>query len=220
MRLLVIEDEQDLAKPLCKMLRDSGYAVDYAPNAEEGEEFLFATPYDALLLDVNLPKKSGLELLNQLRAKGSVVPVLMLTARDTTQQKIEGLNTGADDYLVKPFEYDELLARLQALMRRSNRRASSTIERGDLTLDTIAQSLYKKGKQIHLSAREFAILSILMENMGRVLNKQQIEEKLYSWDAELDSNAVEVHISNLRKKLGGDFIKTIRGLGYIVEKIT
>jgi DNA-binding response OmpR family regulator len=220
MRLLLVEDEMDFATPLCKLLRESDYAVDHAPNAEDAEEFLFTTTYDALLLDVNLPKKSGLELLNQLRAKGNMVPVLMLTARDTTQQKIEGLNTGADDYLVKPFEFNELLARLQALIRRSNRRASPTIQRGDLVLDTVARSLHKQGEQVHLSAREFVILSILMENIGRVLNKQQIEEKLYSWDTEHDSNAVEVHISNLRKKLGSDLIKTIRGLGYIVEKIS
>ena len=220
MRLLLVEDEEDFAKPLCKLLSESGYAADHAVSAEDAEEFIFATQYDALLLDVNLPKKSGLQLLNQLRAKGNTVPVLMLTARDTTQQKIEGLNTGADDYLVKPFEFSELLARLQALIRRSNRRASPTIQRGDLVLDTVARSLHKGSKQVHLSAREFAIFSILLENMGRVLNKQQIEEKLYSWDTELDSNAVEVHISSLRKKLGSDFIKTIRGLGYIVEKIT
>lgn len=219
MRLLIIEDEQALAKPLCKMLRNVGYAVDHAQSAEEGEEFLFGTDYDALLLDINLPKRSGLELLSQLRLKGSALPVLVLTARDTTQQKIEGLNTGADDYLVKPFQFDELLARLQALVRRANRRASPLICRGELTLDSAARTLLKNGKAVHLSAREFAIISILMENMGRVLNKQQIEEKLYSWDAELDSNAVEVHISNLRKKLGSDVIKTIRGLGYIIEKI-
>ena len=220
MRLLVIEDELDLAKPLCKMLRDSGYAVDYAANAEEGEEFLFAASYAALLLDVNLPGQSGLQLLQQLRARKNLLPVLLLTARDTTQQKIDGLNSGADDYLVKPFVFEELLARVQALIRRSNGRASSVIRRGNLELDGTAKTLHNNGKQTYLSAREFAILSIFLENMGRVLNKQQIEEKLYSWDSELDSNAVEVHISNLRKKLGSDLIKTIRGLGYIVEKIT
>ena len=220
MRLLLVEDELEFAKPLCKLLRESGYAIDHAPNAEDAEEFLFGTQYDALLLDVNLPKKSGLELLNQLRAKGSMVPVLMLTARDTTQQKIEGLNTGADDYLVKPFEFEEMLARLQALIRRANRRAAPTIHRGNLVLDTAARTLHKGAKAVAISAREFAILTVLLENMGRVLNKQQIEEKLYNWDAEHDSNAVEVHISNLRKKLGSDFIKTIRGLGYIVEKIS
>ncbi len=219
MRLLVIEDEVALAKPLCKLLRDAGYAVDYAETAEDGEEFLVSAAYDALLLDVNLPGKSGLQLLQQLRARKNLLPVLILTARDATSQKIEGLNIGADDYLVKPFAFDELLARLQALMRRANGRASSVIRRGDLELDSSARTLCRKGKQLPLSAREFAIFSILMENMGRVLNKQQIEEKLYSWDTELDSNAVEVHISNLRKKLGADVIKTIRGLGYIVEKI-
>ena len=219
MRLLLVEDEKDFAKPLCKLLHDSGYAVDHALSAEDAEEFLFATQYDALLLDVNLPGKTGLELLSSIRAKTSVVPVLMLTARDTTQQKIEGLNTGADDYLVKPFEFDELLARLQALIRRSNRRASPTIQRGNLVLDTSAKTLKNGDKPVTLSAREFVVLTILLENMGRVLNKHQIEEKLYNWDVEHDSNAVEVHISNLRKKLGSDLIKTIRGLGYIVEKI-
>ena len=220
MRLLLVEDEKDFAIPLCKLLHESGYAVDHAVNAEDAEEFLFSTKYDILLLDVNLPKKSGLQLLSQIRANGNAMPVLMLTARDTTQKKIEGLNIGADDYLVKPFEFGELLARIEALSRRYNRRASPTIERGDLVLDTVARSLHKNGKLVRLSARQFSILSILLDNMGRVMNKQQIEEKLYSWDTEPDSNAVEVHISSLRKKLGNDLIKTIRGLGYIVEKIT
>lgn len=219
MRLLVVEDEQDLAKPLCKLLRDSGFAVDHAQSAEEAEEFLFATAYDAMLLDINLPGKTGLEFLQQVRRSKNLLPVLLLTARDTTKQKIEGFNTGADDYLVKPFVFEELYARLQALIRRSNGRASTSITRGPLELNSAARTLRKKGKQVHLSGREFAILSILMDNMGRVLNKQQIEEKLYDWDSDLDSNAVEVHISNLRKKLGSDIIKTIRGLGYIVEKI-
>jgi len=219
MRLLVVEDEQALARPLCKLLRDADYAVDYAESAEEAEEFLFATPYDAMLLDVNLPGRSGLELLHTLRAKGNMLPVLILTARDTTQQKIEGLNTGADDYLVKPFQFDELLARLQALMRRANGSASPVIRHGDLTLDLSAKTLSKDGKQLLLRARELAIFSVLLENRGRVISKQQIEDKFYSWDMEPDSNAVEVHISNLRKKLGKDAIKTIRGLGYIVEKI-
>ena len=141
MRLLLVEDETDFATPLCKLLHASDYAVDHALNAEDAEEFLFSTPYDALLLDVNLPKKSGLELLNQLRAQGNTVPVLMLTARDTTQQKIEGLNTGADDYLVKPFEFDELLARLQALIRRSNRRASPS--RSNPTIHYISPEITK-----------------------------------------------------------------------------
>ena len=145
--------------------------------------------------------------------------MLALTARDTTKQKVEGLKAGVDDYLIKPFDLEELIARVQALLRRSNGRLTQDIKNGAISLDTAARTVHKNGKPVNLSGREFAILSILMENTGKVLNKQEIEDKLYGWDIEIESNAVEVHISHLRKKLGEQLIKTIRGMGYIVEKI-
>ena len=172
-----------------------------------------------MVLDINLPKKSGLDVLTTLRNQKSMLPVIALTARDTKDQRVEGLDSGADDYLVKPYEVDELLARIRALMRRSQGRAASLLVHGDITLDVAGKTASVKDKALPLSAREFAILYVLLQNAGRVMSRQQIEDKLYGWEMEVESNAIEVHISHLRKKLGDKLIKTIRGLGYIVEKI-
>jgi len=176
--------------------------VDLADTAEDAEAALDTTAYDLVVLDINLPGKSGLELVGDLRKRRKNIPVLALTARDTIKQKVEGLNAGADDYLVKPFDLDELLARLQALFRRSNGRQTPHIVNGTITLGPAARTVQKNGKPVNLSAREFAVLAILMENVGKVMNKQEIEDKLYGWDIEIESNAVEVHVSHLRKKLG------------------
>lgn len=219
MRLLLVEDDPMLGRAVRTVLRQSGHAVDLVESAEDAEEATATTEYDLMVLDINLPGKSGLDLLKQMRERKLNMPVIALTARDTLRQKVEGLDAGADDYLVKPFETDELLARIRTLMRRSNGRSTAQITHGDIMLDMVAKAASKKGRAVPLSAREFAILAILLENSGRVLNKQQIEDKLYGWDMEIESNAVEVHISHLRKKLGDSFVKTIRGLGYIVEKI-
>jgi two-component system response regulator QseB len=200
-------------------LTQAGPAVDLVASAEDADAALRTLPYGLIVLDINLPGKSGMDFVRELREKQQNVPVLALTARDTTRQKIEGLNAGMDDYLVKPFDLDELLARVQALFRRSKGRSTPQIKIGDLTLDSMSKTVWKADKAVTLSAREFAILAILLGNAGNILNKQEIEDKLYGWDIEIESNAVEVHISHLRKKLGEQTIKTIRGMGYIVEKV-
>jgi DNA-binding response OmpR family regulator len=220
MRILLVEDDKMMGQAVKIALSQAGYAVDLTRTAEDAEAALDTTPYDLAVLDINLPGKSGLDLVRDLRKRNKDIPVLALTARDTTKQKVEGLNAGADDYLVKPFDLEELLARIEALFRRSIGRQAPHIKNGNIILDPSARTVKKNGNAIELSAREFVILTILMENLGKVMNKQEIEDKLYGWDIEIDSNAVEVHISHLRKKLGDNLIKTIRGLGYIVEKIS
>ena len=218
-RLLLVEDDAMMGQAVKVALSQAGYVVDLIDTAEDAEAALDTTPYDLVVLDINLPGKSGLDMIKGLRSRKKDIPILALTARDTTRQKVEGFSAGADDYVVKPFDLEELLARLQALLRRSNGRLTHGIQNGEVTLDPAARTVQKNGKSIDLSAREFAILAILMENLGKVMNKQEIEDKLYGWDIEIESNAVEVHISHLRKKLGDQLIKTIRGLGYVVEKI-
>ena len=218
-RILLVEDDAMMGQAVKVALSQAGYAVDLIDTAEDAEAALDTTPYDMVVLDINLPGKSGLDMVKGLRSRKKNIPVLALTARDTTKQKVEGFSAGADDYVVKPFDLEELLARLQALLRRSNGRPASHIKNGTITLDPAARTVQSGGKPVDLSAREFAILAILMENIGKVMNKQEIEDKLYGWDIEIESNAVEVHISHLRKKLGDQLIKTIRGLGYVVEKI-
>ncbi len=217
MRLLLVEDDEMMGQAVKIALSQAGHAVDWARNSEDAEEVLRTTTYDTVVLDINLPGRSGIDLLKSMRKWPNNTPVLALTARDTTKQKIEGLNAGADDYLVKPFDLEELLARLHSLHRRSNGRTSQILERGTIACDVTAKTVSNHGKPVSLSAKEFAVLTILLENAGRIINKSQIEDKLYGWDFEVESNAVEVHISGLRKKLGGSTIKTIRGLGYIVE---
>ena len=218
-RILLVEDDAMMGQAVKTALSQAGYAVDLADMAEDAEAALETAQYDLVVLDINLPVKTGLELVRDLRKRKKDIPILALTARDTTRQKVEGFNAGVDDYLVKPFDLDELLVRIQALIRRSAGRTTATIENGEISLDPAARTVQKKGIPVSVSAREFAILTILMENSGKVLNKQEIEDKLYGWDIEIESNAVEVHISHLRKKLGEKLIKTIRGMGYIVEKI-
>jgi two-component system response regulator QseB len=218
-RILLVEDDLMMGPAVKVALTQAGYAVDLITTAEDAEAALGTAAYGLVVLDVSLPGKSGIELVTDLRKQHHDIPVLALTARNTTRQKIEGLNAGMDDYLVKPFDLDELLARVQALFRRSKGRATSQITIGDITLDSTSKMVWKNEQAITLSAREFAILSILMGNAGKILNKQTIEDKLYGWDIEIESNAVEVHVSHLRKKLGEHLIKTIRGMGYIVEKV-
>lgn len=219
MRLLLVEDDSMLGNAVQAALKQAGYVVDLAEDGESAEDALVTTPYDLMVLDINLPDKSGLEVLAGLRRRKNALPVLALTARDTTAHRVEGLDSGADDYLTKPFDLDELLARIRALLRRSGGRAEPVITHGELVLDPAAKAVTVKGKPVSLSAREYAVLAVLLEGTGRVMSRQQIEEKLYGWDMEVDSNAIEVHISHLRKKLGDSLIKTIRGLGYVVEKI-
>jgi len=217
MRLLYVEDDRDLGKATYMGLKEE-YAIDWFQNIADAESAINSVEYDMILLDINLPGTTGLEWLKKLRKQKSDIPVLLLTARDTIPQRIEGLETGADDYLVKPYDFDELLARIRALGRRRAKTFQSMIEYKDLKIDFSGNALFQKGKQIDLSPKEFEIFKILLEQQGRVLSKDQIAEKIYSWDDEFESNTIEVHVSALRRKIGKNYIKTLRGLGYMVSK--
>lgn len=218
MRILFVEDDDMLGKATAAGLAMT-HAVDWVKSAEEAREALQTTPYALIVLDINLPGQSGLDFLAAMRREGNTVPCLLLTARDAVNHRVEGLNAGADDYLVKPFDLDELTARVSALIRRSQGRASPLLVHRDVVLDVAGKSLEKAGRPVPLSGRELAIAEILLSNIGRVVSKAQMESQIYDWNSEdISSNTVEVHISALRKKLGRDFIKTIRHVGYTVEK--
>jgi two-component system OmpR family response regulator len=216
MRILIVEDEPDLLKGLSKALREEGYAVDTAPDGEEGLFKAIETAYDAIVLDVMLPKLDGFELLEKLREKRST-PVLMLTARNRTPDRVRGLDTGADDYLAKPFDLDELLARLRALIRRSAGVASNTISAADsVVIDVGAKIVTQRGKPVELTAREYALVEFLAQRRGQVVSRADLYEHLFDENDDTLSNLLDVHVSNIRKKLGSDFIVTRRGLGYSV----
>ncbi len=216
MRLLVVEDEPDLLRGLARALRDEGYAVD---TAEDGEDGLFkaeSVNYDAIVLDVMLPRLDGWEVLRRLRAKKKT-PVLLLTARDRSADRVRGLDTGADDYLVKPFDLPELLARLRALIRRSAREVRSVIEIGDVTVDIAARIVSQMKKSVVLTAREYALVEYLALHRGEVVTRTALYEHLFDESDDTLSNLLDVHVSNVRKKLGHDFIVTRRGHGYSIE---
>lgn len=214
MRLLLLEDDPLLGNGIQAGLRQARYAVDWLQDGGAGSRALATSPYDGVILDLGLPVKDGLTVLAELRARRDAVPVLILTARDTVEDRVRGLDRGADDYLVKPFDLSELLARLRALLRRSKGRANPLIEHGNLCLDPSQHQVWQAGANVELSPREFAILHALLDNAGRVLSRGQLEESLYPWDDGVESNAVEVHIHHLRKKLGKETIRTVRGVGY------
>lgn len=218
MRLLLIEDDTLLGDGIQAGLMQAHYAVDWVTDGEAGEHALQVENYDALILDLTLPKKDGLKILKNLRVRGDMIPVLILTARDTINDKVIGLDSGADDYLVKPFDLDELNARLRALLRRQRGRAMPYIEYGNLRLDPAAHTLTQNGQIVMLSQRELAILQALLENVGKIMSRSQLEDSLYGWDDLIESNAVEVHIHHLRKKLGKELIRTVRGIGYTIPK--
>lgn len=221
MRILLAEDDLMLGKIVKSALENDGNIVDLVVDGELCEAALSTTNFDILVLDIAMPKKNGLEVLRNLRARSDqkkLLPVLILTARDAISQKLEGFNTGADDYLVKPFDLNELLARIKSLARRSKGLASSIIKISNVELNDSAHEVLQDGKKIDFLPREFSVLKILMENVGKVISKSALEEVLYSWEDGIESNALEVHIHNIRKKLGANFIKTIRGVGYIIEK--
>jgi len=218
MRLLIVEDDELLGNGLQIGLQQSGYAVDWVKDGQSAELFLGAGPYDLMILDIGLPKRSGLEVLRSLRNRGDQLPVLMLTARDTVEDKVAGLDSGADDYLVKPFDLDELTARIRALLRRRSGRSEPVIRHKDIVLDPASHVVTRAGQPVEIAPREFAVLLQLLEHRGRVLSRAQLEQNLYSWKDEVDSNAVEVHIHHLRKKLGAELIRTIRGVGYVIDK--
>ena len=216
MRILLVEDDRMLGAGLQVGLRQQGWAVDWTRDGELADEALRGEPYDLVLLDLGLPKKGGLEVLAGLRARKNAVPVLILTAQDAVGDRVAGLDAGADDYLVKPFDLDELAARIRALHRRSGGRAEPRLGVGGLTLDPAAHEVTLDGTRVTLSAREFALLQALLERPGRPLSRAQLEERLYGWGEEVESNAVEVHVHALRKKLGAHWIRTLRGVGYMV----
>ncbi len=217
MRLLLVEDDPLIGDGIRAGLRQEDYSVDWFTEARTAEMALQSEQYDLMILDLGLPDKSGLEILKRLRSQGSSLPVLILTARDAVSDRVAGLDTGADDYMLKPFDLDELSARLRALLRRSSGRASSEIVHGDIVLDPAAHSVTKGGDKIDISPREYAVLHLLLSSTGKVMSRSRLEEGLYSWDGEVESNAIEVYVHHLRKKLGADLIRTIRGVGYIID---
>jgi DNA-binding response OmpR family regulator len=214
MRILLVEDDDMLGSALKKALERHAYGVDWVTDGEAAIETLIPSPFAAVVLDINLPKRSGLEVLADMRRRKNLTPVLMLTARDTRQQKVEGLDAGADDYLVKPFDLDELLARLRALIRRSAGRAEALLKSGDIEMEPAASVVRRAGKAVTLTAKEFRTLKLLMERAGKFVTKSEIEYVLYSAEDAAESNTVEVTVYNLRKKLGSSIIQTVRGVGY------
>ena len=216
MRLLLVEDDPMIGASVQRGLRQDGHTVDWVRDGAAADLAVAAGVHELILLDLGLPGKSGLEWLAQWRARGVTLPVLILTARDAVADRVRGLDSGADDYLVKPFSLEELAARLRALGRRQGGRAAPRLELGPLSLDPATHEVSKDGQPVELSAREFALLHALMENPGVPLSRTQLEERLYGWDAEVASNAVEVHIHALRRKLGAEWIKNVRGVGYRV----
>ena len=218
MRMLLVEDDAMIGEAVRAGLRQDGFTVDWVREAEAGDTAIKAEAYALLLLDLGLPRRSGLDWLRELRRRGNRIPVLILTARDAVADRVAGLDSGADDYLVKPFDLDELSARVRALLRRDAGRAEPLLRHGELTLDPATHEATYRGEQINLSAREFALLTALLERPGAILSRAQLEQRLYGWGEEVESNAVEVHIHHLRRKLGADFIRNVRGLGYTVSK--
>ena len=216
MRILIVEDEPDLLRSLAQGLREEGYAVDTANNGEDGLFNAGSYDYDAIVLDVMLPKLDGWELLKRLR-KAKKTPVLMLTARDQSRDRVKGLDTGADDYVVKPFDLPELFARLRALIRRSANQTTNVIEIGDVKIDTAARNIFRAEKPVELTAREYSLVEFLALHRGEVVTRTQLYEHLFDENDSTLSNLLDVHVSNVRKKLGAGFITTRRGHGYSVE---
>ncbi len=214
MRVLLVEDDAMIGDSLRKGLRGEGFTVDWARDGRDAELALETTEYALVLLDLGLPRKDGLVVLRDWRQRGNTVPVLVLTARDAVPDRVKGLDSGADDYLVKPFDLAELLARMRALLRRQTGRARDLIEVETLRLDPVAHKVEYRGRPVPLSAREFTLLHALLETPGAVLSREQLEDRLYGWGEEVESNAVEVHIHNLRRKLDSRIIRTVRGVGY------
>ncbi len=216
MRLLVVEDDKDLNRQIVAALEDAGYAVDRAFDGEEGWFLGDTEPYDAIVLDIGLPKKDGIRVIEEWRKAGRKTPVLLLTARGGWSDKVRGFDAGADDYVAKPFHMEEVLARLRALLRRAAGHATAELTCGPVTLDTRGGRVLVDGNPIKVTSHEFRLLSYLMHHTGRVVSRTELVEHLYDQDFDRDSNTIEVFVGRLRKKLGVDAIQTVRGLGYIV----
>lgn len=219
MKVLLIEDDVMIGENIEIALHGEGIAVDWVKDGAEGEAALNNNTYDALLLDIGLPKKDGINILQALRRRGSTLPVMLITARDAVSDRVSGLNSGADDYLVKPFDLEEMIARVHALVRRSRGQTDQCYKKGEIVINTMTRQVTNAGAQVVLSAREWTVLDALIARPGAILSRTQLEERLYGWAGDVDSNAIEVYIHGLRKKLGPQFIVNVRGLGYMVEKM-
>jgi DNA-binding response OmpR family regulator len=218
MRLLLVEDDVMIGAGVRAGLRQEGYVVDWVQDGAAAEAALLAEPaYALVLLDLGLPRKDGMALLESQRRRGNRVPVLVITARDAVADRVRGLDLGADDYLVKPFELNELAARIRAVLRRHAGRAAPVVEYGAFRLDPSARKVSYAGREVSVSAREFSVLQALLDRPGQPLSRTQLEERLYGWGEEIQSNSVEVHIHNLRRKLGERAIRTVRGVGYVID---
>ena len=217
MRILLVEDDRLLGDGLQAGLTQAGYAVDWLRDGEAAVTALSAETFAAVVLDLGLPKRDGLSVLQWLRARHDATPVLILTARDQVEDRVRGLDLGADDYVLKPFDLDEIAARLRALVRRAHGRPEPVLTLGEIALNPAARTVTRAGETIELTPREFDLLHLLLENNGRVLTRRTLEEQLYAWSDAVDSNALEVHIHHLRRKLGSELIRTVRGVGYMAS---
>jgi two-component system response regulator QseB len=215
-RLLLAEDDAMIGEAVHQGLRRQGFAVDWVRDGAAAERALASEPYDACLLDLGLPRKQGLDVLRALRASGSALPVVVLTARDAIADRVAGLDAGADDYVVKPFDLAELAARIRAVTRRKTGRAQPVLEHAGVVLDPATREVRRDGQAVAVSPREYALLLALLEHPGRILSRAQLEERIYGWGEEVESNVVEVHVHSLRRKLGAGFIRNVRGVGYRV----
>lgn len=220
MRLLLVEDDELLGDALKTGLTQFGYLVDWLKDGEMAKMILKTEPFDLIILDLGLPKLSGTALLQHIRQEGNLTPVMILTAREAIEDRVKGLDAGADDYMIKPFDLNEVSARIRALIRRSQGRGDTVIQYQNITLDPAAHTVYLDGELVNVPRREFALLQKLLENPGHVLSRESLMQSIYNWDQDVDSNVLEVHIHNLRKKLNAHFIRTIRGVGYLIEKKT
>ena len=218
MRILVVEDDPLLGDGLKAGLAQAGFATDWVRDGVAADLALKVDSHAAVVLDLGLPRLEGLEVLRRMRAAGDKTPVLVLTARDAVEDRIKGLDSGADDYVLKPFDLDELAARLRALIRRSAGEAAALLRVGELELDPAARRVQLKGRSVELPAREFALLHALMLAAGRVLTREQLAERLYAWGEEVESNAIDVHVHHLRRRLGPALIRTVRGVGYLLPR--
>lgn len=220
MKILLVEDDQLLGDGIAAGLTQAGLTVDWVLDGQQADTALLTHSYDAVVLDLGLPKRSGMDVLKRARAQGKDLPILILTAYSAVEHRVAGLDAGADDYLAKPFDLTELQARLRALLRRSKGYANAVIRQGELSLDPASHTVLFAGQPVDVSAREFKILHSLLLNAGRVMSKAQLEEQLYGWGDEIESNTIEVFVHHLRRKLNPQLILTVRGVGYMIEKTT
>jgi len=218
MRILLVEDDELLGEGTRKGLSQDGYTVDWVKDGALADQALKTEKFGLVVLDLGLPKMPGITVVHNMRERGDTTPVLILTARESIEDRVKGLDSGADDYLTKPFDLPELLARLRALQRRFASRAAPLLQHNQIILDPASHTVTWNNEPINLSRREFALLHVLLENVGRVLSREHLTQSLYGWGEEVDSNALEVHVHNLRKRFGQEFIRTVRGIGYTIEK--